>query len=107
MTDATAPALSRQSSFKPADESDAQTACMAFSCRARGVVADALRANRESWNGTSWLRKYELLQEEQRREQSQGLNRSSSMRRMAGLGRLALGLYVKAPFLQCIIVTFQ
>ena len=104
MTDATAPALSRQNSFSPADESDARAACMAFSCRARGIVADTLRANRESWRATSWLRKYELLQDEQRREQSQGLHRSSSTRRMAGMGRLALGLYV-TPFPQCIFVT--
>lgn len=69
------------------DSGDAQQACMAFPCAIRGKIADALRENHETWSGTSWERKLELLKAE---APSQGRARE---RRASVIEALAFGLY--------------
>lgn len=60
---------------------------MSFSCAVRGKVADALRANHETWSGTSWERKLELLQAE-----LPPVLAKNSDRRSSGIGKLGLGI---------------
>ena len=69
------------------DSVDAQQACMAFPCAIRGKVADALRENHETWSGTSWERKLELLKAE---APSQGRARE---RRSSVIEALAMGIF--------------
>jgi hypothetical protein len=87
MSNPAGPSLSRQGSFSMIDSGDAQQACMAFPCAIRGKIADALRENHETWSGTSWERKLELLKAE---APSQGRARE---RRASVIEALAFGLY--------------
>jgi hypothetical protein len=95
-------ALSRQNSFTalPVDEAEAQKACMSFSCEMRGIVADTLRKNQQSWSGTSWMQKYDLVKAEQRKKDDEETRRrgaSSSVRRASVIQMLATGLYNPPP----------
>lgn len=85
-------ALPRQSSFTRSSSFasqpvDARTACMTYNCALRGSVADALRANGETWSGTSWERRLELLQ-----QAAPPLFVKNSDRRASAIGKLALGI---------------
>jgi hypothetical protein len=55
---------SRDGSAAHIDEGAAEKACMAYDITIRSKVSRAMQANNEQWSGTSWARRFALVQAE-------------------------------------------